>query len=51
MSSSCGRHCSSSDSELDGVEVYEGWFENSGALRRGDEGAEDGKDVGSLDVS
>ena len=51
MSSSWKRHCSSSDRELDGVEVYEGWFEYSGTLRRGDEGAEDGTDAGSLDVS
>ena len=51
MSSSWGRHCSSSERDLDGVEVYEGWFDYSGALRRGDEGAEDGKDAGSLEVS
>ena len=51
MSSSRGLHCSSSERELDGVEVYDGWLENSGAFRRGDDGADDGRDVGSLEVS
>ena len=44
MSSSCLSHCSSNDRLLDGVEVYDGWFENSGWLRHGDEGADEGSD-------
>ena len=51
MSSSSCSHCSSKDRLLDGVDVYEGWLENSGAIMRGDEGAEDGRDVGNLAVS
>lgn len=51
MSSSSVWHCSSSDKLLEGVEVYEGWFENSGAINRGEDGAEDGREAGNLEVS
>ena len=47
ISSSSGLHFSSSDRLLDDVEVYEGSFENEGAPRLGDEGAEEGRDVGA----
>ena len=46
MSSTLAVHCSSSDKLLDGVDVYKGWLENSGAVNRGEEGAEDGTDAG-----
>lgn len=50
MSSSSDWPCSYNDKLLDGVEVYEGWLENSGASSRGDEGAEDGSECGNLVV-
>lgn len=46
MSSTSDSQFSSSDKLLEGVDVYDGWFEKSGCCRRGDEGAEDGTEGG-----
>lgn len=46
IASSSGPLVSSKDRLLDGVDVYDGWFENSGAAKRGNEGADEGRDVG-----
>ncbi len=51
MSSSSVWHGSYNDKLLEGVEVYEGTFENSGGISRGDEGAEDGRECGNFVVS
>jgi len=48
MSSVSESQLSSRDRLLDGVDVYEGWFEKSGCCGRGDEGAEDGTEGGIL---
>ena len=47
MSSSSLLHCASNDRLLDGVDVYDDCLENSACARGGEEGADEGRELGN----